>query len=250
MASHSHVLVYHGPLLRHLLVVSRRAHASAGPQPRGHLHRHESPFGVNSRRGRVAPFFWWPKNPGAKQGPGYLGFVDSNQGYNLYKWVICSLTTIIHLHMGGFLKIDNFTPKWMVTIMENLFWKGWFGWKTDHFRKPPFGREWLEIYFFGGIIIFVKVYLKCGEIICRKRQQHSFLHAWEEDSYICTYIWETIGLLKNCFHVSMQRYVWYYIFLIDHRFGTFIWEFLVEIALANIYDLHCKATEFVRTCVW
>ena len=23
------------------------------------------------------------------RGSGYLGYVDSNQGYNLYKWVIC-----------------------------------------------------------------------------------------------------------------------------------------------------------------
>ena len=29
------------------------------------------------------------------QGSGYLGYVDSNQGYNLYEWVICPLTRVI-----------------------------------------------------------------------------------------------------------------------------------------------------------
>ena len=32
------------------------------------------------------------------RGSGYLGYVDSNQGYNPYKWVICPLTRVISLH--------------------------------------------------------------------------------------------------------------------------------------------------------
>ena len=31
------------------------------------------------------------------RGSGYLGYVDSNQGYNPYKWVICPLTRVINL---------------------------------------------------------------------------------------------------------------------------------------------------------
>ncbi len=35
------------------------------------------------------------------RGSGYLGYVDSNQGYNPYKWVICPLTRVIDLHITG-----------------------------------------------------------------------------------------------------------------------------------------------------
>ena len=36
-------------------------------------------------------------------GSGYLGYVDSNQGYNPYKWVICPLTRVINLHITSYL---------------------------------------------------------------------------------------------------------------------------------------------------
>ena len=35
-------------------------------------------------------------------GSGYLGYVDSNQGYNLYKWVICPLTRVKNLHITSY----------------------------------------------------------------------------------------------------------------------------------------------------
>ena len=37
------------------------------------------------------------------RGSGYLGYVDSNQGYNPYKWVICPLTRVINLHITSYL---------------------------------------------------------------------------------------------------------------------------------------------------
>ena len=40
---------------------------------------------------------WW-----LVRGSGYLGYVDSNQGYNLYKWVICPLTRVINLHITSY----------------------------------------------------------------------------------------------------------------------------------------------------
>ena len=36
------------------------------------------------------------------RGSGYLGYVDSNQGYNPYKWVICPLTRVINLHITSY----------------------------------------------------------------------------------------------------------------------------------------------------
>ena len=33
--------------------------------------------------------------------------MDSNQGYNLYKWVICPLTRVINLHITGIHTISN-----------------------------------------------------------------------------------------------------------------------------------------------
>ena len=36
------------------------------------------------------------------RGSGYLGYVDSNQGYNPYKWVICPLTRDIYLHITSY----------------------------------------------------------------------------------------------------------------------------------------------------
>ena len=35
-------------------------------------------------------------------GSGYLGYVDSNQGYNPYKWLICTLTRGINLHKTSY----------------------------------------------------------------------------------------------------------------------------------------------------
>ncbi len=37
------------------------------------------------------------------RGSGYLGYVDRNQGYNPYKWVICPLTRAINLHITSYL---------------------------------------------------------------------------------------------------------------------------------------------------
>ena len=42
-----------------------------------------------------APRFF--KEGSLLRGSGYLGYVDSNQGYNLYKWVVCPLTRVINL---------------------------------------------------------------------------------------------------------------------------------------------------------
>ena len=36
------------------------------------------------------------------RGSGYLGHVDSNQGYNPHKWVICPLTRVINLHITSY----------------------------------------------------------------------------------------------------------------------------------------------------
>ena len=36
------------------------------------------------------------------RGSGYLGSVDSNQGYNPYKWIICPLTRVINLHITSY----------------------------------------------------------------------------------------------------------------------------------------------------
>ena len=36
------------------------------------------------------------------RGSGYLGYVDSNQGYNTYKWVICPITRVINLHITSY----------------------------------------------------------------------------------------------------------------------------------------------------
>ena len=36
------------------------------------------------------------------RGSGYLGYVDSNQGYNPHKWVICPLTRVINLHITSY----------------------------------------------------------------------------------------------------------------------------------------------------
>ena len=36
-------------------------------------------------------------------------------------------------------------PKWMVKIMENPIKMGWFGGKTHHFRKHPYGDYFLTI---------------------------------------------------------------------------------------------------------
>ena len=45
----------------------------------------------------------WFKNhgPWLLRGSGYL-VKDSNQGYNLYKWVICPLTRVINLHITSY----------------------------------------------------------------------------------------------------------------------------------------------------
>ena len=37
------------------------------------------------------------------RGSGYLGYVDSNQGYNPYKWVVCPLSRVINLHITSYL---------------------------------------------------------------------------------------------------------------------------------------------------
>ena len=39
---------------------------------------------------------------GVLRGSGYLGYVDSNQGYNPYKWVIRPLTRVINLHITSY----------------------------------------------------------------------------------------------------------------------------------------------------
>ena len=42
------------------------------------------------------------------RGSGYLGYVDSNQGYkcyNLYKWVICLLTRVLNLHITSYIHL-------------------------------------------------------------------------------------------------------------------------------------------------
>ena len=55
---------------------------------------------------------------------------------------------------GGFLKMVGKPPKWMVKIMENPIKNGWFGGKTQHLRKHPFGRKsltWIAPQFGGGI---------------------------------------------------------------------------------------------------
>ena len=44
--------------------------------------------------GRIVPIL---------RGSGYLGYVDSNQGYNPYRWVICPLTRVINLHITSYL---------------------------------------------------------------------------------------------------------------------------------------------------
>ena len=38
------------------------------------------------------------------RGSGYLGYVDSNQGYNPYKWFICPLTRLINLHITSYIQ--------------------------------------------------------------------------------------------------------------------------------------------------
>ena len=75
------------------------------------------------------------------RGSGYLGYVDSNQGYNPYKWVICPLTRVINLHITSYLPypepLSSFGRvgfwEWdiMVFFFQNYTLKG--SWLTETF---------------------------------------------------------------------------------------------------------------------
>ena len=52
------------------------------------------------------------------RGSGYLGYVDSNQGYNPYKWVISPLTRVINLHITSYLPYPE--PLSMIEIRKHL----------------------------------------------------------------------------------------------------------------------------------
>ena len=55
--------------------------------------------------------FWTP-NKYLLRGSGYLGYVDSNQGYNLYKWVRCPLTRVINLHITSYIRYPEPLSRW------------------------------------------------------------------------------------------------------------------------------------------
>ena len=59
---------------------------------------------VSSNPGNFMKSFAYPCfiRDNVLRGSGYLGYMDSNQGYNPYKWVICPLARVINLHITSY----------------------------------------------------------------------------------------------------------------------------------------------------
>ena len=69
----------------------------------------------------------------ALRGSGYLGYVDSNQGYNLYKWVICPLTTVINLHITSYIQYPEPLSRSLPKLSHHAM-------SPCPFRTPEFPR--------------------------------------------------------------------------------------------------------------